>query len=80
MLLLINLYTVFMSPESTQDKCWRKCFSDSSVFKQRLSILAVDEAHCILNGLGFNLIYDNTSFMRCTGGKISAQHFLILED
>ena len=40
-------FLVFMSPESTQDKSWREIFHSKSVFKKRLSILAVDEAHCI---------------------------------
>lgn len=37
---------VFMSPEIAVNPPWRNIFK-TPVFKERLSVLAIDEAHCI---------------------------------
>ena len=41
---------VFMSPESAMTRPWRKIFSEP-FFKSNLTLLAIDEAHCITEWL-----------------------------
>ena len=42
--------SVFMSPETAVTPPWRNVFA-SPQFQQRLSLIAVDEAHCIFEWL-----------------------------
>ena len=42
---------VFLSPESLQLPVWRDTLSNS-VFKKRLALVAIDEAHCIVERSG----------------------------
>ena len=47
---------VFMSPEHAVTAPWRKVF-ESPFFRQHLAVIAVDEAHCISDWLGFLNVY-----------------------
>ena len=48
--LVIIILSVFMSPETIVLKQWKKLFADKSVQK-RVCIVAIDEAHCIVEWL-----------------------------
>ena len=51
------------------------------MFKDRLLVLAVDEAHCISEWFVFwGNQNHNVSYNYCTGEKISVRHFQTLED
>ena len=50
MQVILNLCVVFMAPETAVSPPWRDLFS--TVFKEMLAEVAVDEAHCISEWLG----------------------------
>lgn len=47
----LYLYLVFLAPETAVSPTWREVFS-TPVFKEKLAVVAVDEAHCISEWLG----------------------------
>ena len=68
-------FTVFMSPETAVNPPWRDVFQ-SAEFRKRLSLIAVDEAHCIAEwldctkyGLCNADLYVRTCDLQCIQGK-----------
>ena len=58
-----------MSPEAATTRPWRKIFEEE-YFKANLSLLAVDEAHCITEWSVSEVRFP-TIFLLYTGEKIS---------
>ena len=67
---------VFLSPESLQLPVWRDTLSNS-VFKKRLALAAIDEAHCIVEWSGPFIFCTTFIYVECC---IRGKHFRTMFD